>query len=159
MMIDGRIKKALIVGATLFGAFAMVGTDMNWLAGFTGDEEAPVGRSACRSIDECDRRCVKGEGVACYYAGLGRLQGATGKPDPVGASILFSRACEAGTVQGCTLLATLHERGAGMARDVAKARQLFQQACAGGDPEGCAGVSRLSGAPAKSPSEPTTTRP
>ncbi len=152
MVLGGRMKKALIVGATLFGAFAMVGTDMTWLAGFTddteaGEEEAPADQPACRTVEECDSRCVKGDGVACYYAGQGRLQGATGEPDPVGASVLFARACEAGTVQGCTLLATLHEQGAGVPRDLAKAQELFQRACAGADPQGCAGVARLSGAP------------
>jgi len=159
MMIGGRIKKALIVGATLFGALAMVGTDMNWLSGFTSEEEAPSEAPTCRSVSECDRRCVKGDGVSCYYGGLGRLQGATGKPDPVGASVLFGRSCDAGTAQGCTLLATLHERGTGVARDAAKAQALFQQACAGGDPQGCKGVSRVSGAPAKSPATPPTTSP
>ena len=148
MMIGGRMKKALIVGATLFGAFAMVGTDMTWLAGFSDDEDAPTQRPPCRSVSACDSRCVKGDGVSCYYAGQGRLQGATGKPDPVGASVLFARACEAGTVQGCTVLALLHEQGAGVGRDLAKAKALFQQACDGADPEGCAGVARLNGAPA-----------
>jgi len=159
MVIDGRMKKGLIVGATLFGAFAMVGTDMTWLAGFTGDSEAddaegPAVRPPCRTIQDCDSRCVKGEGVSCYYAGQGRLRGVTGKPDPVGASVLFARACKAGTVQGCTLLGTLHEQGAGVPRDLFKARDLFQQACAGADPQGCAGLARLDGSPAPATPDP-----
>ena len=150
MVISGRMKKALIFGSTLLGAAAMVGGDMAWMSGFSGDSEEgdePQGKPRCRTLSDCDNRCGRGDGPSCYYAGQGRLQGVGGQPDPIGASVLFDRACKAGTPLGCTVLGSLHEQGVGVAADSAKALELFRQACAGGEEQGCAGVARLTGAP------------
>ena len=167
MMISGRAKKALIVGSTLLGAAAMVGGDLTWMSGFSGDSGAegkgadgaggdatPKAKPRCRTIAECDSRCGKGDGSSCYYSGQGRLQGANGQPDPAAASVLFSRACKAGTPEGCTMLASLHQQGVGVPKDPAKARTLFQQGCNGGDARACAALEPAPAQPAPTPAPP-----
>jgi TPR repeat protein len=58
-------------------------------------------------------------------------------PDYALAKAAFQRACDAGELDGCASLASLHANGWGMPKDPAKALALGTKACDGGSVQGC----------------------
>jgi TPR repeat protein len=66
------------------------------------------------------KACQSGEGAACQAL----LPGA-------------QRACDGGTGAACGFVASLYERGVGVAEDLPKAFDLYRQACEAGERRGC----------------------
>jgi hypothetical protein len=55
----------------------------------------------------------------------------------VQAATLYSRACDAGNVAGCSSLGNCYRFGRGVEKNPDKARQWFTKGCNGGNQWGC----------------------
>lgn len=69
---------------------------------------------------------------------LGRRSMPTFEDDDPQAAVYYQKACDAGTMEACSLLGTCYWTGScGLAKDGNRGLSLFEQACSGGDMEAC----------------------
>ena len=100
------------------------------------DRIAHGGRPAAPAVKQIERLCAAGEATACSTVAA-RL--AAQRAVSVAGRVLpaMIRACELGHREDCVLVATLYERGVGLARNDDLKRQYLTRACDRGSERGC----------------------
>jgi TPR repeat protein len=96
------------------------------------------------AADTEEKRCARGDRLACYRLGRAYFQGSDGKlVDYRQAKKFLTRACRQREYRACALLGELHEKGLGTPRDYSLAFSLYDQACDHGVGQGCDGEGYL----------------
>lgn len=104
-----------------------------------GTEYVPA-KNRCLPVRP-ERRCVDGHFDDCMTAGRALEQ--RNESSASYAAELYRYACEEGYAAACRGLASLYQRGLGIARDEARARILYEESCAGGYAPACTTLAKL----------------